>query len=172
MPLHLCSVSVTAKPVTRCWAEASSGTILQASLSSLCARFDVAVAAAPLEVAYHPPDAGSLAAGLALVAARARYAGRLLPNRPAPGAVSPCASAIARKREAARTTTATLLTDVAADDLRLAFGGGGGPAAGSPVQVGRLLCIFARAPLMSYLQMAGKVCLQQPWLGLLHRHGA
>ncbi|KAK9827699.1 hypothetical protein WJX81_001629 [Elliptochloris bilobata] len=103
-------------------------------LPKLLRQFDVAVAAAPLEVAYHPPDAGSLAAGLALVAARARYTGRLLLNRPAPGAVLPGASAIARKREAARTTTATLLTDVAADDLRLLFGGGSGPATGSAPQ--------------------------------------
>lgn len=83
--------------------------------------------AAPLEIAYHPPDAGSLAAGLALGATSARYTGRLLLNRPAPQPLPPGASAIARKREAGRTSTATLLTDVAAEDLRLAFGGAPAP---------------------------------------------
>jgi len=83
--------------------------------------------AAPLEIAYHPPDAGSLAAGLALGAASARYTGCLLLNRSAPQPLPPGASAIARKREAGRTSTATLLTDVAAEDLRLAFGGAPAP---------------------------------------------
>jgi hypothetical protein len=97
-------------------------------------RLDLAVVAAPLEVAYSPLDPGSLAAGLALRAGAARYAGRLAANRPAARALPPGASAIARRREAGRTTTAALLTDVAAEDLRLVVGPGPAAAALSRVR--------------------------------------
>lgn len=118
-------------------------------------RFDVSVVAAPLEIAYHPPDAGSLAAGLALGAASARYTGRLLLNRPAPQPLPPGASAIARKREAARTATAALLTDVAAEDLRLAFGGA--PASPPPAQARprSLLCHLGQVSQVSGLRVQG-----------------
>ena len=61
-------------------------------------RMDIRVAAAPLAVVHYTVDLKNASCGLTLTAAETSYSGRMLLNQPAPGAVLPGMSAIARKR--------------------------------------------------------------------------
>ncbi|KAK9806263.1 hypothetical protein WJX72_007766 [[Myrmecia] bisecta] len=92
------------------------------SLPKLLREFDIAVTATPLDVVHYTVDLEDPSCGICITAKEVTFTSSMLTNYPAPRPVTPGMSAIAVKRQLARTTTITLALDVAGSDLRVHWG--------------------------------------------------
>ncbi len=113
----------------------------------------------PPPPALHPhlPPAAAPVPGVYLLASTARYRGSFRLNLPAGRELAPGASALAVKKEAARTETVTLVTDLVATDVQLHAGaavgaaslgarGAGGPPLGEPVVAVPVMTVIQTRP--------------------------